>query len=73
MCRVGLTYDVLLHTKIKQKVIGNWFCTPIICKTPLINKKYTFTICVGGVWIVIRYFLFEKQAFKGLLKIIGIL
>jgi hypothetical protein len=34
--------------------------------------KYTFTICVRRVWIVIRYFLFEKQAFNGLLKVIGI-
>ena len=30
------------------------------------------TICVGRVWIVTRYFLFEKQAFDGLLKVIGI-
>ena len=34
--------------------------------------KYTFTICVGRVWIVKRYFLFEKQTFNGLLKVIGI-
>ena len=31
--------------------------------------KYTFTIFVGRVWIVIRYFLFEKQTFKRLLKV----
>ena len=35
-------------------------------------KKYTFTICIGRVWIVIGYFLFEKQAFNGILKVIGI-
>ena len=29
------------------------------------------TICVGRVWIVIRSFLFEKEAFNGLLKVIG--
>ena len=34
--------------------------------------NYTFTICVGRVWIVIRYFLFEKHALDGLLKVIGI-
>ena len=25
--------------------------------------------CVGRIWIVIRYFLFEKQAFNRLLKV----
>ena len=35
------------------------------------NKKNTFTICVWRVWIVIRYFLFEKLAFNGLLMVIG--
>jgi FtsH-binding integral membrane protein len=33
------------------------------------NKKFTFTICVGRVLIVIGYFLFEKHAFNGLLKV----
>ena len=37
-----------------------------------VNKKYTFTICVGHVWNVIGYFLFEKQNLNGLLKVIGI-
>ena len=36
------------------------------------NKKYTFSICVGRVWTVIRYFLFEKQTFNGLFKVIRI-
>ena len=31
------------------------------------NKKYTFSICVRRVWIIIRYFFFEKQTFNGLL------
>ena len=35
-----------------------------------IIKKYTYTICVGCVWIVIYFLL--KQAFNGLLKVIGI-
>ena len=34
--------------------------------------KNTFTICVGHLLIVIRYFVFEKQNFNGLLKVIGI-
>ena len=33
------------------------------------QKKYL--IYVWRVWIVIRYFLFEKQAFHGLLKVGG--
>ena len=33
---------------------------------------YNFTICVGLVWVVIRYVLFEKQTFNnGLLKVFG--
>ena len=28
--------------------------------------------CVGPVWIVIGYFLFEKRPFNRLLKVIGI-
>ena len=36
-----------------------------------VNKKYTFAICVGHVWNVIGYFLFEKQTLNGLLKVIG--
>ena len=41
-------------------------------KNQVFNKKYTFTSCVGCIWIVIGYFLFEKQTFNGSLKIIGI-
>ena len=41
-------------------------------KTRFSNEKNTFTKCVGRVWIVIVYFLLEKQAFNGLLKVIGI-
>ena len=65
-----LAFNVLLHIKSKQKVIGNWFCAPIIFKNPL-NTGFS-TICVGRVCIVIRYFLFEKHAFNGLLKVISI-
>jgi hypothetical protein len=39
-------------------------------KTRFFNKKYTFTICVGRVWVVISYS--KKQTFNGLLKVIGI-
>ena len=35
-------------------------------------RNILITVCVGRVWIVIRYFLLEKQAFHGLLKVIGI-
>ena len=41
-------------------------------KTRFFNKKYTFTICVRRVWVVIVVFLLEKQTFNGLLKVIGI-
>ena len=33
---------------------------------------YTFTIYARHVLIVIRYFFFEKHAFNGLLKVIGL-
>ena len=36
------------------------------------SKKYTSTICVGRVFVVIAYFLLEKQTFNGFLKVIGI-
>jgi hypothetical protein len=42
------------------------------CIKCFLGHKYYLTICVGRVWIVIGYFLFQKQAFKGLLKVIGI-
>ena len=64
-----LAFYVLLHTKSKKKVLGNLFCAPIIFKTSL---KYTFTICVSDVFIVIGYFLLEKQTFDKLLKVIGV-
>ena len=35
-------------------------------------RNVLITICIGRVWIVIRYFLFEKQAFNGNLKVIGV-
>ena len=63
-----LDFSVILHTKSDLKVIGNWFCEPINFK----NQKYNFTICEGCVGIVIWYFLFEKEAFNELLKVIGI-
>ena len=42
-----LAFNVSLHTKYEQKVIGD----------------LSFTICVERVWIVIGYFLIEKQTF----------
>ena len=64
---------VLLLTKSEQKVIGNLFYAPKTLKNPLkpiFTKKYTFTICVGRIWIVIGYFLFKNETFNGLLKAI---
>ena len=66
-----LTFEILLHAKSEQKVIGNQFCTPILIKASFGLRNMLLTICIGCVWIVI-YFLFEKQAFYGLLKVIGI-
>ena len=47
-----LAFSVLFYTKsdLKKSV-----------KTRVFDKKYTFTSCVGRGWIVIGYFLFEKQ------------
>ena len=41
-------------------------------KKRFFNKKYTYYIFVGRVWIVMRYFLLEKKTFDGLLKVIDI-
>ena len=35
--------------------------------------KNNFKIFVRCVWILIGYLLFEKEVFKGLLKVIGII
>ena len=52
-----LACNVLLHTKSEQKVIGYCFNAPKIFKNPLKTcifiKKYTFTIYVRRVRIVI--------------------
>ena len=32
-----LAFNVLLHTKSEEKVIGNKFCTPIIFDNPIIK------------------------------------
>ena len=66
----------MLHAKAVLKEIGNWFCTLIIFKNPLkigfSIKNILLTICAGWIPIVIGYFLFEKQAFNGLRKVIGL-
>ena len=41
-------------------------------KNRFLNKKYVFKICVGRVWIVVGYFLFEIQTLNGFLKVIVI-
>ena len=73
-----ITINILLHTKSEQKVIGNYIRTPINfkntlkVKTQFFNKKYTFTICVRRVLVVIVYFLLEKLTFNELLMVIGL-
>ena len=81
--REFLAFNVLLHTKSEQKVIDNCFCAPKIFKDPLktgFSVRHTllqsssriFYNLWWVVWIVIGCFLFEKQTFSGLLKVIGI-
>ena len=50
-----LPFNILLHNKAIPKVIGNWFCTPIVFKIlwkPGFNQKNL---------IVTEYFLFVKK------------
>ena len=66
-----LAFNVLLYTKSEQKVICNYFLytNNLLDSFDFFssNMKYTFTICIGRVWIVIGYFSFEKQTFNGLI------
>ena len=66
-----LAFNVLLLTKSEQKQIGNCFCAQIIRLKRFFNKKYTYKIFFGCVWIVIGY-LIRIETFNGLLKVIGI-
>ena len=45
------------------------YCNPL--KKQFLIRNILITFCVGRVWIVIRYFFFEQQAFNGLLKVIA--
>ena len=47
--------QLILCTKNLKKFFKKW----------IFSKKYTFAICGGLVWIVIRYFFFKKHAFNG--------
>ena len=72
-----LTFNVLLHIESERRVIGNWFCEIKIFKYSLKNsfsmRNILITICVGRDKIVIyRYFLFKKEAFNVVLKIIAV-
>ena len=65
-----LAFNILLRIKSEQKVKEIDFVHQYFLKLRLnqfFNKKYTHTNCV---WIVIRYFLFEKHVFNGLLQVI---
>ena len=57
-----LTFDILLHAKSEKS--DKKVCTPIILKnllkTCFLIKKYTFTVCVGCVWILI-YISYSKN------------
>ena len=48
-----LTFDILLHSKSEQKVIGNQLCSPIIFLNPLKTdfslRNILTTIFVGWV------------------------
>ena len=55
-------------------IVNKLFCGVIAFNNPIkacfLNKKYTVTIYVEGVWILTGYFLLKKQALIGLLKAI---
>ena len=61
-----LTINVLLHTKSEQKVFKN----PL--KPGFSIRNILLQFVSGRVWVVIVFFLLEKQTFNGLLKVIGI-
>ena len=63
-----LALNVLMRTRSEQKVICNLLKSN---KNWVLNMKYTFTICVGRIWISIEYFLFQKHTFNELLKVVG--
>ena len=44
-----LVFNVLLHTKSEQKVIGNLFFAPII-NNGVSNKKFTICVRLHGVF-----------------------
>ena len=59
-----LAFSILLHTKSAQKrdrlliLCTNYLKNPL--KTSFLIRNLIY---LGRVWIVIRYFLFEKEAF----------
>ena len=69
--------DIKFYPRTHEFLTYNILFLTIIHKNPLktgvsIRNIHTFTISVGRVWIVIGNFLFEKQPFNGLLKVIVI-
>ena len=71
-----LTFYILLHATSEQKRKSNYFCTLIIFKSLLKTgfslRKILITILCQVCLDCNVYFLFEKQAFSGLLKVINI-
>ena len=68
-----LAINVLLHTKSEQKFTVINFVRQQFVKNRIFIKKETFTICVERTrFLIVGYFLFEKQTFNEILKFIGI-
>ena len=68
---ISIAFNVLLHTKSKQKVY-NWFCVPTIFKNPLKSGFLIWNIFLQFMWGVFGYLSFQKQTYNGLLKDIGL-
>ena len=69
----GVEFNVLLHTTYEQKVIGNWFCAPIIFKYPLkkrfFDKQFWHKKQLLDFWIEKIYFFKLMLLFTHFLKI----
>jgi hypothetical protein len=65
-----LIFNIILHAKSEQNVIGIDFVHQNQLKTGFSLKIYLLQFMSGELGCNI-YFLFEQQAFNGLLKVIG--
>ena len=62
-----ITFNVLLHTKSEQKVIGNWFCTLIILKNSL-KPGFQEELALEAYLNCNK----KNRLINGLIKVIGI-